>query len=245
MPVALSPVVWKLIVDDDPNFEDVAATDVSIKFIGKNLKLMVESGDSDMSMVHQNSVGEDVELVPGGRNIPVTLENYDRFINLLVAMRIDECREAVKHIRAGLAVAVPIDRMNLWSWRDIERRVCGEPTVDIALLKKYAYYENTTADSPRVRYLWGALEEFGQDDRTNFVRFCWGRSRLPPDGSPLWIVNNKSGFRIKGVNDLPQGSLPRSHTCFFTLDLPDYASQQQATDRIRFAVRNCVTFQID
>ena len=46
---------------------------------------------------------------------------------------------------------VPVDRMALWSWRDLERRVCGEPTVDLALLKKHAHYENVEADAPRVR----------------------------------------------------------------------------------------------
>ena len=64
---------------------------------------------------------------------------------------------------------------------------------------------------------------------------------VPGSRSTLW----GQGFRVKGVQDLPEGALPRAHTCFFALDLPSYASQEHATARIRFAVRNCVSFQND
>ena len=43
--------------------------------------------------------------------------------------------------------------MALWSWRDLERRVCGERTVDLALLRKHARYEELTADSAVVGHL--------------------------------------------------------------------------------------------
>merc|ERR1712166_1477194 len=141
-------------------------------------------------------------------------------------MRLNECKAQIEAIRSGLACSVPIDLLSLWSWRDLERRVCGDSEIDLALLKKYAKYEGSLDESSsKVIYLWGALESWGQEDRANFVRFCWGRSRLPPDGSPLW----GKGFRIKDANDLQPGSLPRSHTCFFALDLPEYASQEEAS----------------
>ena len=47
----------------------------------------------------------------------------------------------------------------------------------------------------------------------------------PPARSALW----GPGFRIKGVQDLPEGALPRAHTCFFALDLPSYASGPGST----------------
>merc|ERR1712039_317574 len=110
--------------------------------------------------------------------------------------------------------------MALWTWRDLELKVSGNPVVDIDLLRKNAVYEEVDKNSEKVKYLWQVLESFGQADRQRFLRFCWGRSRLPPTGSSLW----GAGFKIANGSDIPAGGLPRAHTCFFQIDLPEYSS---------------------
>ena len=40
-------------------------------------------------------------------------------------------------------------------------------------------------------------------------------------------------------------SLPTSQTCFFQLSLPHYPSQEVLCDRLRYAIRNCRSIDMD
>lgn len=40
-------------------------------------------------------------------------------------------------------------------------------------------------------------------------------------------------------------SLPTSQTCFFQLSLPNYPSQEVLCDRLRYAIRNCRSIDMD
>merc|ERR1712072_1671673 len=124
--------------------------------------------------------------------------------------------------------------MTLWTWHELSERVCGNPIVDLAILKKKAVYEGCEENSVTVKYLWQALADFSQEDRQLFVRFCWGRTRLPQsEDSPMW----KDGFKIANASDIPQNGLPRGHTCFFQIDLPTYTDSRTCKERILYAVR--------
>jgi len=154
-------------------------------------------------------------------------------------MRLHEACEQIACVREGMATVVPVGCFALWSWRELEMRVCGNPEIDVDLLKKKCTYENCEESDQHVRFLWQALENFAQQDLQRFLRFCWGRSRLPPEGSPMW----NDGFKIAGAEDLTSNGLPRAHTCFFQIDLPKYESRQVCEDRVLFAIRNCLSMQ--
>jgi len=40
-------------------------------------------------------------------------------------------------------------------------------------------------------------------------------------------------------------SLPTSQTCFFQLRLPNYSSQELLCERLRYAIRNCRSIDMD
>ncbi len=56
------------------------------------------------------------------------------------------------------------------------------------------------------------------DERSKYVRFAWGRARLPGEGGH-W-TSQHTLQRAHGGDS----ALPTSHTCFFTVDLPEYSS---------------------
>lgn len=246
LPLSLSRMFWKLLVSEQPTIQDLELSDVaaaeSIKQLMdlESIRVGPDDFDSvfgDIRFVYHNSQGVEVPLMDGGVETQVTYDNAKHFAELVLKMRISESAEQMECIRAGLACVVPVSCLSLWSWRDLEIRVCGNPTIDVELLKKYAIYESIEKDHDAVKFMWKALETFSQDDLKHFVRFVWGRSRLPPDGNHLW----GNGFKITGARDIPPEGLPRAHTCYFQIDLPLYENQQVATKQIQFAVRNCVS----
>lgn len=80
-------------------------------------------------------------------------------------------------------------------------------------------------------------ERSTQSDREAFLRFTWGRSRLPPS-DPFPMPFKLSVQHSPGMN--ADMMLPTSHTCFFTLDLPQYSSKDVMRQKVLYAIHNSV-----
>ena len=93
---------------------------------------------------------------------------------------------------------------------------------------------------PIVTWLWSILEtDFTEEERTAFLVFVSGRSRLPANPADL-----PSRFTILRV-DRPADGLPSAQTCFFQLRLPPYSTREVMLARMRYAVRHCRSIDMD
>ena len=76
----------------------------------------------------QLSDGETVELVPNGRNIPVTFERREEYIQLVEQVRLKECERQIEAMRQGLVSVVPYYLLMLMTWKELEIKVlCNAP----------------------------------------------------------------------------------------------------------------------
>ena len=75
------------------------------------------------------------------------------------------------------------------------------------------------------------MESLSTADRSMFLRFVWGNSHLPRASE--W----KRPFKISlmKTND-DDNHLPRSHSCFFQLELPRYSTYEIMKDRLMVAI---------
>jgi len=102
--------------------------------------------------------------------------------------------------------------------------VCGDAAVDIENL-----YRNTKYDTqkyfheqhPVVLNFWRVMRELSPEQKRNFVRFAWGRSRLPRGKWPMQANGQQVRFTIIPRRGHFTG-IPLSHTCFFMIELPEY-----------------------
>ena len=78
----------------------------------------------------------------------------------------------------GIGDIVPIDIMKLFTWREVEMLACGLKTMDLDLLKRMVKVEEGVGEI-ELALLWQVLESFTEAERSLFLRFVWGRSRLP------------------------------------------------------------------
>lgn len=74
---------------------------------------------------------------------------------------------------------VPERALRLFTWRELEVLVCGDPFIDVDLLQSKATYQGWEADAPGVARFWRVFRSLENDDRAQFIRFAWGRARLP------------------------------------------------------------------
>jgi len=250
LPLDLSHLVWKALCGEERTRHDLHYVDQSIEESMKALRDLDAIGVSeedfeyvfDETFVTHDSAGRVVELVPGGAQKQLTYAEAPHFAELVENFRLHESDNQIALVRQGLATVVPVDLLSLWSWQELELQVCGKPSIDIDLLKQHTRYESLSSDSPQVNAFWEALRGFSEEDKGLFLRFVWGRSRLP-----LADKGWGEGFKIqhRGSNGDVDMQLPVAHTCFFMLELPAYTSATAAADRILYAIRNCASVDGD
>ena len=89
------------------------------------------------------------------------------------------------------------------------------------------------------------LRSFDDEDRSRFLKFVWARERLPNSSAEF-----HQRFKIQaavgdGPRDHPNTYLPKAHTCFFSLNLPKYDSDEVMKEKLLYAIYNCVEMDAD
>lgn len=88
----------------------------------------------------------------------------------------------------------------------------GKNSLDIPMLKRHTVYRGGYAEEDEViKNFWKVLDSFSAQEHSLFLRFTWGRSRLP-----LFSDQFTQELKVsKMPADVPDKTLPVSHTCFF------------------------------
>lgn len=174
----------------------------------------------ELRFTASSCTGEEIELVPGGRHLTVGFHNRLEYCRLAERTRLHECSAQVAAMARGFAMLFPRRVLTLLTWQELEILTCGSPKIDLALWQRHTRYDGYTEEDRPVQLFWEALGEFSDEQRADFVRFAWGRSRLPRGKWPQPFKLSKKGGR-----DATR-SLPVAHTCFFSVELPPYTSRE-------------------
>ncbi|XP_063075071.1 E3 ubiquitin-protein ligase HECTD3 [Engraulis encrasicolus] len=239
--LALPGLVWKQLTGEEVSWnKDFPAVDsVLVKLLEAMEHMDRETFDfkfgQELVYTTPLSDGRLVELIPGGGDVVVHYENRMEFIRLVQKSRLEESREQIAAMRAGLVKVVPQAVLDLLTWQEVEKKVCGDPEITVEALKRLTRYEDLEQTDVRVQYLWEALTNFTNEDRSRFLRFVTGRSRLP---APIYIFPDKQGSETTDA-------LPQSSTCSSTLYLPNYPSAKVCEEKLRYASYNCVAIDTD
>jgi len=84
------------------------------------------------------------------------------------------------------------------------------------------------------------LEEFSPAERSLFLRFAWGRERLPAE------TEFQEEMKIfPNSKENPDKQLPHADTCFFNVSLPAYSSQLLMKERLLIAITHTMSMDGD
>ena len=119
-------------------------------------------------------------------------------------------------------------------WDSIEARACGEKVFDTEKFKLITTFPRNDNDHPIVDRFWRVFESFSEIEKQQYLKFVWGRTRLPIDVSNL---DHKHEVRLD--RDMSNTGFPQSHTCFFQLDIPDYKTDEVCRQRMTQAAELC------
>jgi hypothetical protein len=247
--LSLPPLFWKRLMLEEVNIYDLKGMDeccYQMLDILRNLSAKGITQDSfsfafeNETFTTHDSSGKLVELVENGKEIPVTFENAKEYSDLIERYRLNEGRLIYDLLRKGMSAVVPMDLLNMFSWRQVETLVCGAADIDVDILKDKTEYDSCSASDRHIQFFWEILKEFTPRERSLYLRFVWGRSRLPAG-------RDFRSMKITRYN--PSGPvdnyMPISHTCFFTIDIPAYTNKDSMRDKLLYAITHCQAIDLD
>ncbi|XP_033111225.1 E3 ubiquitin-protein ligase HERC2-like [Anneissia japonica] len=170
-------------------------------------------------------------------------KDYVPVVYVFLICRLHEFDEQVQWVREGMARVVPVPLLSLFTGFELETMVCGSPDIPLHLLKSVATYKGIDGSSPLVHWFWEVMEEFTNNERSLFLRFVWGRTRLPRT-----IADFRGRDFVLQVLDKynpPDHFMPESYTCFFLLKMPRYSCKVILREKLKYAIHFCKSIDTD
>ncbi|CEP08172.1 hypothetical protein [Parasitella parasitica] len=190
----------------------------------KNYNGNVEDLSLDFTSTHmENGRSINVELIPGGSNIPVTNQNRIQYIYSIANYRLNiqiakQCRAFFK----GLSTIIDNKWLRMFNQQELQIVLGGASVpIDLDDLRSHTVLAGFMEHDATVKNFWKALESFDNNLRMKFVKFVTSCSRPPLLGFKELVP--QFCLRNAGVDE---ERLPTSSTCVNLLKLPNYPTYQ-------------------
>jgi hypothetical protein len=232
LPFRLPSVVWKGLLGIAPSLADVKEYDALAVQLLHEVQTAEDERDWDSGLgaglyfVRTVGDGSESELLPGGSSKAVTWDLRAEFCERMERHLLYELQPAIGAIERGMATVVPPCATALFTPRELEIIVCGDPDFDMPFWRAHTTYSGYTAEHTTIKLFWKVMEGLSRDERSGFVRFAWGRDRLPPHST--WCKDMQITRRNTDERDLP-----RAHTCFFQVELPPYSTEERMRSALK------------
>lgn len=101
-------------------------------------------------------------------------------------------------------------------------------------------YRDCNESHEIVKKFWKILSSSSNEDKILYLKFVWGRTRLPLKEEEVTEDHTIQLNEKADVNLLPVG-----RTCFFRLEVPHYKSEEIFKEKLLYAIRNCTVIDAD
>uniref|UniRef100_A0A8D0KTR4 HECT domain E3 ubiquitin protein ligase 4 n=1 Tax=Strix occidentalis caurina TaxID=311401 RepID=A0A8D0KTR4_STROC len=271
LPLDLLPSFWKTLVGEplDPDLDlqeaDILTYNYVKKFENINDETELEALCAEIASQHLATespdcpnkpcckftyltmTGEEVELCPRGRHIPVGWENKDVYATAIRSLRMRELQtpECMTAVRAGLGSIIPLQLLTTLTPLEMELRTCGLPYINLEFLKAHTMYQVGLMETDQhIEFFWSALEMFTQEELCKFIKFACNQERIPftcpcKDGGPDTAHVPPYPMKIAppdGAAGSPDSRYIRVETCMFMIKLPQYSSLDIMLEKLRYAI---------
>lgn len=236
---------YKMILAKKVVFEDMEGVDAEFH---RNLEWMLDNDITDaldltFSVMDDNfGQKEELDLKPNGRNIPVTNENKLEYVELVTQWKIEtRIKEQFNSFRQGFNELIPEDLVNVFDERELELLIGGISEIDVDDWKKHTDYRGYSEDDEVIQWFWKCIRSWDSEQKSRLLQFTTGTSRIPVNGfKDLQGSDGPRRFTIERVGDARH--LPKSHTCFNRVDLPQYKDYDTLVKKLSIAVEETVGF---
>jgi len=234
--------LYKHMLGIEPTHHDMEAIDPDYY---KNLKMILEYNLADIGLdltfsIDDISFGRSqiIDLIPGGRNIPVTDETKSRYVSLVCKHRMTtSIKSQIKAYLDGFYELVSPDLIAIFTPRELELLISGLPDIDVHDLKQNTEYQGWKATDPEIVWFWNIILNLSRSEKAAFLQFVTGSSKVPLVGfAELQGMRGIQKFSIHKAGGSSTDALMCAHTCFNSLDLPKYESEDKMKEKLLYAI---------
>lgn len=167
----------KHILGKSITYEDMEDLDPEL---WKNLKWMLDNDVGDLGTTFTYEVeclGQRIikDLIPNGHNIYVDNSNKKEYVKKFCELKMKKESELqLEYFLRGFRSAIPISWIQIFSPSELELLISGPQIIDVKEMKKYAIYKGMAKDSDVAKWFWEVLEEFSQEEMSQFMYFLTG-----------------------------------------------------------------------
>ena len=251
--LCFNKVIYKLIVEEEVQFNDLIFIDKSLYHSLSNLKSMSNDRNFDIEslalfyVIDMNIPGKtnqiSVDLKKNGRNEQVTkIEDY-------IQSRIDFILGSIavftNEIKKGMFSILPKEIITIFTADELELLLNGRPFIDVDEWKEYTNYKPPIYPThPLIENFWEILQNLSQKKLSNFLQFCTGSSRVPIGGFSE-LESNRGEISRFTIEMVPykqnQKNFIKAHTCFNRIEVPSFPTKELLQEAIEF-VCQCEIF---
>ncbi|KAJ5776250.1 uncharacterized protein N7511_001261 [Penicillium nucicola] len=181
-----------------------------------------------------------IELIPGGSDVPLTIENVAIYIERVIDMTLGSgVRHQVDAFRTGFSQVFPFSSLRAFTPNELVM-LFGQAKEDWTietLMDTVKADHGFNMDSRSVRNLLQTMSELDNQQRRDFLQFVTGSPKLPIGGfkslTPIFTVV----CRPSEHPYTPDDYLPSVMTCVNYLKLPDYSDLDVLKKRLSVAIK--------
>ena len=237
--------LYKMMLHKKPMLQDMEGVDAEFY---RSLKWILDNDITDILdltfSTEEEKFGErvEVDLKPNGKDIEVTEDNKQEYVELITEWRISKrVEEQFRAFIDGFNELIPQDLVNVFDERELELLIGGLAEIDVEDWKKHTDYRGYQESDQVIQWFWKCINEWDSEQKARLLQFTTGTSRIPVNGfKDLQGSDGPRRFTIEKAGEPNQ--LPKSHTCFNRVDLPPYADYASLKQKLSLAVEETVGF---
>ena len=245
--ICLNKLIYKMILEEKIEFDDLAFIDTEFYTSIKNLKenIFMTQDDSivkELGFIYSLEMNDcykhihSLDLMEKGRNISV--ENLDDYVQKRIDLLVGLYYPFIQKIQEGLFLLLSKDKISAFTSNELELIINGRPFIDLEEWETFTLYKGAyNRDHIVIKWFWEILAEFTQKELSNLLLFATGASRVPLGGFEVLESNGGTiyKFTIEYINyDKFHKNFIKAHTCFNRIDLPCYPTKQELEEALRF-----------
>lgn len=213
-----SRAVYRRILGKSVSLKDMESLDLNYyKGLVWILENQITGVTFDTFSVERDRFGETetIDLITDGRNIEVTDENKQEYVQKVVEYRlVGSVQGQLDEFLKGFHDIIPSELISIFNEQELELLISGLPDIDIDDWRHQSEYHNYQPTSPQIQWFWRAVRSFDKEEKAKLLQFVTGTSKVPLNGfKELEGMNGFAKFNIHRDYSSKE-KLPSSHTCF-------------------------------
>jgi hypothetical protein len=205
--------IYKHILGWPIQFKDLESVDEEYYTNLKQLQQLSDAGE-DLEMLCLDftttqevmGVKQEVELVKGGADIPVSNDNFPEYLEACLKYKLmDRVKPQLNELLLGFFDVIPEPLLTIFDFQELELLMCGLPDIDMDDWKEHTEYsgeyDEIRGDHPTCQWFWEVVADFDHEMKARLLQFVTGTSGVPARGFGVLQGNdgNVRLFTIHGV----------------------------------------------